>query len=176
MSINTVEERRRVSRTGVQTRVQVDLLHPKARLEASSVNLSEQGLCFRLQESLEIRSAIKLRLFTKRSIRPLECSGRVAWVVQRLDLRPTPPFVYDIGIEFVDPSPRLRLFASSKTGRILRKPIAAPAGHALQPAVVHGREYVPRLEREPASTWHLVIRLDGLPCFSRRFPSLRAAL
>ena len=176
MSVNTVEDRRKIPRLGVQARVQVDLLHPKARLEASSVNVSEQGLCLRLQESLEIRAALKLRLFTKHSVRPLECSGRVAWVVQRLDLRPTPPFVYDIGVEFVDPSPRLRLFASSKAGVALKRPAAALTAHTLQPAIVQGREYIPRLDREPASTWHLVIRLDGLPCFSRRFPSLRAAL
>ena len=175
MSVNTVEDRRKIPRLGVQARVQVDLLHPKARLEASSVNLSEQGLCLRLQESLEIRSAIKLRLFTKSSVRPLECSGRVAWVVQRLDLRPTPPFVYDVGVEFVDPSPRLRLFASSKTSVSLRR-AAAASTRTLQPAIVQGREYIPRLEHEPASTWHLVIRVDSLPCFSRRFPSHRAAL
>lgn len=177
MGVHAVEEHRRAPRLGAQARVEVDLLHPRARLEANSVNVSEQGICLRMQACLEIRSAIKLRLFAEKLPRPLECAGRVAWVVQRLDLRPTPPFLYDVGVEFVDPSPRLRLLASRIGGPLKSPaPAAAPITRGLPAATVQGREYTPRLEHEPASTWHLVIQVDGLPCFSHRYPSQRAAL
>ncbi len=142
-------------------------------LEANSLNLSEGGMCIRLKEAPEIRSQVRLRLFPTPSKKPLECAGRVAWVVQRLDLRDSPPFLYDVGLEFIDPSPRLRQFAS-QAGVHVRAPAEPIRRPLLEPAVFRDRGYVPRLDREAASgLWHLIIWVDGVPCFSHRYPSQR---
>jgi len=52
------------------------------------------------------------------------------------------------------------------------------AGKALDAAVIRGRQFMPRLERDArhSSRWHLVVFADGAPCFSNRYPSERAAL
>ena len=96
----------------------------------------------------------------------------------RLDLRNEPPFLYDIGIEFVDPPPMLRqLMAQSGMGASAGK--KRPARERLLASwAVRGRTYLPQLERTPHQTmhWHLVVSVDGVPCFSERYPSERAAL
>jgi len=108
----------------------------------------------------------------------MDCKGRVAWVVQREDLSDAPPFYYDVGIEFVDPPPALRQFMA-RQGISLSgmKPQAAQA-KTLESAVVRGRQFVPRLERaaDHGRRWHLIVSVDGVPCFSRRFVSEREAL
>jgi hypothetical protein len=44
--------------------------------------------------------------------------------------------------------------------------------------MIRGRQFIPRLERDAhrPSQWHLVVSVDGAPCFSNRYPSERAAL
>jgi hypothetical protein len=101
MALKTIEDRRRAPRLDLQARVEIGLLSRQARLTVRSVNLSEGGLCVRLREALEVRSRVRLRVFPSPSERPLQCAGRVSWVVQRLDLRDAPPFLYDVGLEFV---------------------------------------------------------------------------
>ena len=177
MAVKTVPEQRKASRVDLQAHVEIDIPSPHStptalHLEANSLNLSEGGMCLRLKEALEIRSQVRLKLFPAPSKKPLECAGRVAWVVQRLDLRDSPPFVYDIGLEFIDPSPRLRQFAS-RAGVHVRavEPVRRPL---LEPAVFHERRYLPRLDREAVSgLWHLIIWVDGVPCFSHRYPMQR---
>lgn len=178
MALRVVEEHRKLSRVELQGRVEIDVLHRPARVEANAVNLSEGGMCVRLQEALEIRSRVRLRWFAKPPKRPLECAGQVAWVVQRLDLRDAPPFVYDVGVTFVNPPPRLRQFAS-RAGVVLKpsedRPIKASL---LRPATLNNRWYVPRLESHSSSSgrWHLIVTVDGVPCFSHRYPSEREAI
>ena len=48
----------------------------------------------------------------------------------------------------------------------------------MDPAIVHGRCFVPRLEREVnhALHWHLIVWVDGTPCFSGHYASERDAL
>ena len=174
MALKTLAERRRIPRIEFQGRVELDLPQSQVRLEANSINLSEAGVCVRLQEALDIRLRVKLRLFPETLKRPLECTGRVAWVVQRLDLRDSPPFLYDVGLEFLDPPERLRQLAA-RMGVQLKPILAHPVTPTLQPALLNGRRYVPRLDKE-SSTWHLVVWVDGVPCFSHRFPSQREAV
>jgi hypothetical protein len=192
MAIKTVRERRKVQRIEFQGRVVYDHREATAPqlqtpLEASSMNLSEGGLCVRLREALEVRSPVRLRVFAQPHAKPLECPGRIAWVVQRLDLRDSPPFLYDVGVEFIDPPPRFRQFAS-RSGIALRPSreptsqsgVAAerPTQSALQATMINGRCYVPRLEQEPSPSrrWHLIVTVDGTPCFSGRYPSIPKAL
>lgn len=173
-----MQERRKLPRVNVLERVEVDLPRPPRLVEACSVNLSEGGMCVRLQEALEIRSPIKLRLFHEARKRPLECAAQVAWVVQRLDLRDEPPFVYDIGVKFVDPPTRLRQLVA-RAGIVLKAGVKAVLSHpALQPALIRSRSYVPSLQREtaPGTRWHLVVAADEVPCFSQRYESEREAI
>lgn len=177
-----MEEQRRAARLRFQEHVELDGPGLPARLGVSSLNVSEGGVCLRLQAALEIRSAVRLRLFPSADQRPVQCAGRVAWVVQRLDLRDAPPFVYDIGVEFVNPSGRLRELVSSLgvTPRTMERPAASKGvtRSALQPVAVCGRSYVPKLEQEtrPESRWHLVVMVDGMPCFGHRYASRQDAL
>ena len=187
MKADSARDQRKTTRVDFPGRVEVDLSpsqasrreqppHPRGHLEAASVNLSEGGACLRLQEALEIHSRVTLRLFTESLKSPLVCGGRVAWVVQRLDLRNIPPFLYDVGVEFVDPSLRLRQLASS-LGLTLKSPGGQSKQDAtLQPATIHARSYVPRLQQEPGNRWHLVVIVDGVPCFSRRYALEREAI
>ena len=169
---SVVQERRKFARHGAPSRVEVNLLRPQGLIPANTVNLSEGGVCCRLEEMLEVRSLVRLQVMKAppaRSLHPVECTGRVAWVIQRLDLRPTPPFLFDIGIEFVDPPPLLR-FPPLK-GRVLHQ-------RALESSLIRGRQFVPRLERDVnhGGRWHLVVSVEGTPCFSGHYPSERAAL
>ena len=178
-------EQRKNSRVDYQAHVEVDLpdpgLHPLPnnrrpsvlRLEGNSLNLSEGGIRLRLRGALEIRSRIRVRVFETPSRKPLECAGQVAWVVQRMDLDDQPPFLYDVGVQFIDPPPRLRQFAL-RAGVTLKPVVTKPI--PIQPATISGRLYLPHLDHEPAGSWHLVVWVEGVPCFSHRYPSQREAL
>jgi len=188
MAPNQIQERRKGERVGFRGRVEIDLVAARAtwpsssdsfsdRFEADSVNLSEGGMCVRLQQALDIHARVTLRLFPEPRKKPLECAGRVAWVIQRLDLRDAEPFVYDIGVEFVDPPPRLRQLTSGPG--LPEKPLGVRAPtRALQPLTVNDRCYVPRLQQESnqGNRWHLIVTVDSVPCFSRRYASEREAL
>ena len=182
-----MRERRNVSRVEFQRRV--ELLAPKLQTgaEASSLNVSEGGLCLRIQQTLEIRSSVTLRVFAQPRRKPFECMGRVAWVVQRRDLRDAPPFLYDVGVEFVGSPACLRAIVSKiglplKPSRVQRddaSTVDRPSIRAVlfQPVIVHGRCYQPHVKREPPpnNRWHLVITVDGAPCFSHRYALARDA-
>ena len=173
-----LDDRRHIPRVDTRARVEINLLQPSFRLEANSINLSEGGMCVRIQKSLEISSRVRMRLFPTEAARPLLCAGRVAWVVQRLDLRDIPPFLYDVGLEFVDPSRALRQFAAG-AGVALKSSGRRPSrASALQAAVIRGRQYIPKLEKDPSSStsWHLVVQVEGTPCFSHRYSSQRDAI
>ena len=182
MALKTLTpERRRFQRNGWPSRLAINLLEPRAS-SINSINCSEAGLCLRLEELLEVRSLVRFELQpghagAGKPSRSVECTGRVAWVIQRLDLRTNPPFLYDVGIEFVDPPSFIRQWmANSHQAVNAVKPAAAP--RAMDSAAIRGRVYVPRLERESTrpARWHLIVSVDGAPCFSARYASERAAL
>lgn len=179
----SIEERRKFPRSDSPVRFDVSLLQPEGSIPANPVNVGEGGLCFRLEETLEVRALVRLqltpeRLSAARGPRPLECSGRVAWVVQRLDLRSTPPFLYDIGVEFVDPPPILRQWVAQRSGGLMFEKRRILRERRLPPATIRGRLFVPRLEHESnhPSRWHLVVSVDGAPCFSGHYAGERAAV
>ena len=173
-----VQERRRFGRAEAFPRLAIDLLQSERRFSVDAVNISEAGLCLRLQERLEVRSLVNLQLRPPRpgGPRTIRCEGRVAWVIQRLDLRDSPPYLFDVGIEFPDPPALLRRLMARRGSRPLVRPRAARTV-PLSSALIRGRQYVPTLERTTHSrtSWHLVIAVDGVPCFSERHASERAA-
>ncbi len=173
----TVQERRRFTRHGA-LRCSVDLLQPHGPVTAESVNVSEGGLCIRLDQMLEVRSLVQLQLIPDRTSRPMACRGRVTWVMQRLDLRNMPPLLFDTGIEFINPSPSLRQFLSRQGVELISAKSASTRQKRLEPSVIRGRTFVPRLDHTATrpSGWHLVVSVDGMACFSEHFPSERTAV
>ena len=175
-----VQDRRRFTRGEPSSPVEVNLLRPSGLISTESVNVSEGGLCVRLEEMLEVRSLVQLQLTlaSARARRPVRCTGRVTWVVQRLDLRTTPPFLFDAGIELIDPPPVVRQLTVPRGEGVAGKRRPALFQKTLESAVVRGRTFLPQLERAPGQTkhWHLVVLVDGVPCFSEHYPSERAAM
>ncbi len=166
-------DRRRHLRLPVAPQFAVSLLRPEGPLPAAYVNWSEGGMCVRLQETVEIRSAIRLQVITGRE-RPVQCAGRVAWVMQRLDLRGVPPFLFDVGVEFIKPPPALRQWLAQRAGGA-PPPARRPArGNRLGAGA---RRLIPHRGREPGHPvpWHLIVSVDSLPCFSGHYPSQRDA-
>ena len=184
---STTQERRKTSRREGAPPLAINLMRSQGAVPAGSVNFSERGLCLRVRETLEVRSLVRLQLTPAKSAaktrlgsKPLECMGRVTWVVQRMDLRHGPPFLFDVGIEFVDPSaPLRRVLLQQGLGLGATSRAAKPrAGKKwLAAAPIQGREYLPMLERsiQPGQRWRLVVSVEGVPCFSEHYPSERAA-
>ena len=170
------QERRRFPRTNPPVGLNVSLVKPTHATVVNSLNAGPSGLCLRVQEALEIHSQVRLALNWARH-RELACSGRVAWVTQRLDLRSAPPFLYDVGIEFVSPPTALKQWFSAGKRSIVKKTFADGRTRKMEPWSAGGREFVPRLSRgEDAAPWHLIVRVDGAPCFSGHYKSEREAL
>jgi hypothetical protein len=128
---------------------------------------------------LDVRSLVEMEVTPEGAAkrRPLKCTGRVTWVVQRLDLRDAPPFLFDTGLEFVDPPAPLRQWVSQYAGPSQPAARRVTQPKWLEPATVRGRAYHPRLTKVPdrPDGWHLVVSVDGVPCFSEHFASERAA-
>ena len=186
-----VQDRRRFTRGDPSGRFEVNFLRPSGLISAESVNISEGGLCVRLEQMLEVRSLVQLQLTPSsararlpaprqragQAGRPVRCTGRVTWVMQRLDLRTSPPFLFDAGIELINPPPLLRQLSMPRGEAAVAKRRPATHHKTLESAVIRGREFNPRLERAPgqAGRWHLVVSVDGVPCFSEHYPSERTA-
>jgi hypothetical protein len=176
-TMSTPPDQRKNARVDFQAHVEIDLpsenTREDTRLDANSLNLSEGGMCLRLQAALQVRSRVRLRLFPEASKKPLECAGQISWVVQRMDLRDSPPFLYDVGVQFIDPPPRLRQFALRAGVSMKAPPVRQPV---ISSVVIGRRPYVPRLDHEVTGAWHLVVWVDEVPCFSHRYPSQREAM
>lgn len=178
---STLTDRRKTLRTLPRRRLAVQVLRPQGALAVDSVNISDGGLCVRLPEMLEVRSLVRLLVragasAATRAKQALECTGRVAWVVQRLDLRALPPFLFDVGIEFVNPSQALQRVLVPRGGAVT--PARVTSGiHVLETVTLKGRTYTARLERAPGrpQPWHLMVFVEGVPCLSARFASAPAA-
>lgn len=183
MHSTVTQERRKFTRSEAEPRLEVDLLQLRRAIPANSLNLSQGGLCLRLEEMVEIHSLVRLRVLPEasaslRNSRPVECTGRVAWVIQRLDLRNAPPFLFDVGIEFVNPPAKVRHLLAGRGGQSAAVQRPATREKGLDPSVIRGRHYIPNLRFEPTSAlrWHLVVSVEGVPCFSGHYPTGREAL
>jgi hypothetical protein len=183
-SIVPAIERRRHPRSSFPSRLAVHLLEPPTSVEPEGINLSEHGLCLRLREALEVRSLVRLQLIRTAQQRrpthrptPVACTGRVAWVTQRLDVRTGPPFLYDTGIELIEPPAGIRSLLVRGAPQPARATARAAGDGDLRPVALRGRRFVPQLTQEPGrnTRWHLVVRADGVPCFSGHYGSARGA-
>ena len=174
----SAQERRTAPRVPFHGSITLEVLDSSLRVETQAVNISKRGLCLRVQESLDINSRLRMQLRDLPRKRPLACQGRVSWVVQRLDLSEAAPFIYDVGIEFIDPSNLLRRLANRLGLALVTPAVRTGAGRTLRPAVIRNRLHIPCLTHEPgvAKRWHLVISIDDAPCFSRRYSSSSDAL
>lgn len=182
MALGVVQERRKLRRVDFQGRVEIDPVGPSTdgtppSLSTSSLNLSEGGVCVRVAHALAIHSRVVLRVFSSPRRRPVQCDGRVAWVMQRLDLRDSPPFLYDVGVEFVKPPGSLRQLAVRLGLPVKPVDRAIPKRLRLPSASIRGRSYVASLEQEHSSSkrWHVIVTVDGTPCFGHRCESLQEA-
>jgi hypothetical protein len=83
-----------------------------------------------------------------------------------------------VGIEFVDPPPLLRQLIARRQGALTASRKTMIHRRALATRIVRGRQFIPHLERDPGNTspWHLIVSVDGVPCFSHRYTSEAAAL
>lgn len=178
------QERRVYPRIEFPSRMAIDLVQPSLPAPNGGVNVSAGGLCLRLERALEVKSLVRFRLLPEEfnanltgNSRSVECTGRVAWVVQRLDLSEGPPFLFDVGIEFVDPSAVLRRL-TGENGNGAVKQVKASRTTLLDSWTSHDREFIPQLTREVQQTipWHLVVAVDGVPCFSERHKTRRQAV
>lgn len=177
------QERRKFARSDISARVAVNVLQFRKAIPANSLNLSQGGLCLRLEEALDIRSLIRFQVTpdttgSTRHQRPVECTGRVAWVMQRLDLRDAAPFLYDVGIEFVNPPAVIRQWLMAHGAPLIAERGRAPRERILEPALIRGRRFVPKIEPDGRSAlrWHLVVSVEDVPCFSGHYPSERTAV
>ncbi len=173
---NLNSDRRRFPRSAAIPRFLIGLRKAEGLVSATSVNVSEGGLCLRMRQPLDVRSIVQLSLTPQsgRPAQPMVCAGRVVWVMARQDLAGAARMVYDIGLEFIAPPPALRQLLSPSGART-----AEPIHRARVPEVViRQRRYVPRLERESAQdlSWHLIVDVEGNACFSGRFATRREAL
>ncbi len=179
---SSIKERRQFGRATWPVDVTISLLEPQGLDLVDHVNVSEAGLCLRLPANLEVKSLVRFQLTPNRNrlgkFRPMECTGRVAWVTQRLDLRNVPPYLFDIGIEFVNPTPVLsRLLSLHEEVRGERHLAAVSVPKKLVGADIGGRCFVPRITRDggKSTPWHLVVSVDDSPCFSHHFATEHAA-
>lgn len=175
-TLTQTPERRKFTRHASAARFEVNLLNPPGRQATTTVNFSEGGLCLRLREAIDVRSLVRFQLTPEEGAHAVECTGRVAWVVQRLDLRAAPPFLYDVGIEFVEFPSSLRQLMVPSSGRM---PSRTPRiGKIIPPVIIRNRRYVPRIERmlNHPTPWHLIVLVDGTPCFSGHYVSERQVL
>ncbi len=171
-----VQERRTSPRGACPSRLDINVLQPRMATPPRSVNWSEGGLCLRLEDVLEVRSLVRFQLSS--DARSVMCTGRVAWVIQRLDLRDNPPFLFDVGIEFVDIPATLRQWLIQRGVSSTKVPNVSVRTRLLEPTALHGRTYVPNVVRETnqALRWHLIVSVESAPCFSGRYASERDAL
>ncbi len=80
------------------------VVHPERGNPISAVteNLGTGGVCILLPKPLERFSTCRLRLQLNDPLPPIDCTGKVVWIIPtKKDAKETKPS-YDIGIEFVN--------------------------------------------------------------------------
>jgi len=70
-------------------------------LKAKTQNLGGGGVCVILDQGLEKLSQVGLRLALANSQKPIECDGRVVWIVRSQEPA-THKVSFDTGIEFIN--------------------------------------------------------------------------
>ena len=173
-------ERRQSRRLPYAGPVQIEAPARNGWISGEGRDLNEGGLSIRLTERLDLHTLVRLRLATGRTRTSVECVGRVAWTTERVDLRPEPPYPYDMGIEFVQVPAFIRRRLSHAYQRLREQRASRPPTRVptLRGAALNGRYYAPSVtyETTPQPAWHLIVRSEDVPCYARRFTSAAAAV
>ena len=90
--------------------------HIGGTLKTKTQNLGGGGVCVILNQEIEKLSKVRLRLSLEQSLDPVECEGRVVWMVRSKEPS-TGKTSFDTGIEFVNlkPGDQERIMAFIKT-------------------------------------------------------------
>ena len=89
----------------LSTRCDISIHDRKAdgNIQTQTQNLGAGGVCVISERSLEKLSQVHLHLAFSESERPIDCDGRVVWVVR--SKAPRGKVTYDIGIQFLNLPP-----------------------------------------------------------------------
>ncbi|MBI4357872.1 MAG: PilZ domain-containing protein [Candidatus Omnitrophica bacterium] len=74
--------------------------HIGGTIRAKTQNLGGGGVCVILNRELEKLSRVRLRLILEETTYPIECEGRIVWMVRSREL-PSGKVHFDTGIEFL---------------------------------------------------------------------------
>ena len=187
MSASSSPERRQSLRVPYQGVVEIEPQGGGSPVTGEGRDLGEGGVSVRVNERLDLHTVVRMRLTPPRltdrraparRASALQCVGRVAWTTARMDLRAEPPYPYDMGIEFLQVPPFIKRQMTMVYRRLRQHQQAAPRAPRLRAAQIGRRFYVPSLSYDvaPQASWHLIVRIDGVPCYARRFASLNAAV
>ena len=70
-------------------------------VEATTENIGVGGLCFMSDKRIDPFQEVTLKLKLADGAMPIECNGRVSWIVEKHTVQPSNN-EFDIGIEFVN--------------------------------------------------------------------------
>ena len=79
--------------------------HLQGLIKTKTQNLGAGGVCVILNRQVEKLSRVHLRLTLDDSATPIECDGRVVWMVRSKELV-SGKVLFDIGIEFLKMEPK----------------------------------------------------------------------
>lgn len=94
-------DKRRFPRAHYRCKVIVVRKRHKEKLNAYTANIGLGGVCIILEQDLEKFSEAELFIYFDDGQAPLDCIGRVVWVVKHEPLDKSKPVEFDTGIEFV---------------------------------------------------------------------------
>ena len=75
--------------------------HLQGLIKTKTQNLGAGGVCVILNREVEKLSRVHLRLTLKDSVTPIECDGRVVWMVRSRELV-SDRVSFDVGVEFLN--------------------------------------------------------------------------
>ena len=103
-------DKRKFPRINVRCDILMEFQGRPSSISTLTENLGSGGVCVVLDEPLERFESCRVRLVLEDHQAPIECPGRVVWVIQTKALKSRHK-TYDTGVEFVelDPGARLRV-------------------------------------------------------------------
>ncbi len=94
--------RRRFPRAEYPCRITIYTKDAPQIFSTRTQNIGEGGVCVILDKELKLFSVVGLELFLENGHAPLNCTGRVVWVVKKRGSKPDAGVMFDTGIEFAD--------------------------------------------------------------------------
>ncbi|MCM8770891.1 MAG: PilZ domain-containing protein [Candidatus Omnitrophica bacterium] len=94
-------DRRRFPRAHYRCKIIVVRKRRKERLVTYTENIGLGGVCVILDRELDKFSEAELMIYLEDGQPPLDCLGRVVWVIKRGSPDPNKPDAFDTGIEFL---------------------------------------------------------------------------